>query len=209
MLTDTELDVFKALLTNPFKQWFFTDVMRVSKQNSHNTVQRTLKRLRSEGLVKETTLGRLKQFTLRLQDDVVAYYIGLAAVQSLPKPARLALEELRVAVEKHTALFSLVVFGSYARGKQRADSDVDVAVFVPPGVDFNKLQGHLAHDTEYSPVPLHIQVITEKEMIHMLATKDQNVGKQIVERHLAVHNPAIFYGIVRRAEHGFNSKLVP
>jgi predicted nucleotidyltransferase len=209
MLTDTELDVFKAMLSNPFKEWYFADLMRTSKQNSRNTVQRTLKRLRSEGLVKETTLGNLKQIRLRLQDDVVSNYVGLAAIQSLPKPARLALSELRTAVDKHTALFSIVVFGSYAKGKQRPDSDIDVAVIVPKSKEYGKLQGFLEHDTQYSPVPLHIQVIPEDEMIEMLTTKEQNVGKQIVEKHLTIHNPAIFYDIVQRAEHGFTSNIVP
>lgn len=208
MLTDTELQVFASMLSNPFKEWYFADIMRASKQKSRNTVQRTLKRLRSEGLVTETTLGKLKQIRLRLQDDVVSNYIGLAAIQALPKPARLALADLRKAMEKYTSLFSIVVFGSYAKGKQRPDSDIDVAVIVPKSKEFNKLQGFLQHDTQYSPVQLHILVIPEDEMTDMLTTKEQNVGKQIVEKHLTIHNPAIFYDIVQKAGYGLNRNII-
>lgn len=208
MLTDTELQVFASMLSNPFKEWYFADILRASKQKSRNTVQRTLKRLRSEGLVTETKVGNLKQIRLRLQDDVVSNYIGLAAIQTLPKNARLALGDLRKAMERHTSLCSIVVFGSYAKGKQRPDSDIDVAVIVPKSKDFNMLQGFLRHDTQYAPVPLHILVIPEDEMTAMLTTKEQNVGKQIVEKHLTIHNPAIFYDIVQKAGYGLNRNLV-
>jgi hypothetical protein len=50
-------------------------------------------------------------------------------------------------------------------------------------------------------------IFTKDEMLKMLKDKYENLGKQIARKHLAIHNPAIFYSIVQEGiDSGF--KLV-
>jgi len=42
------------------------------------------------------------------------------------------------------------------------------------------------------------------EMFHMLKDKHENLGKQIAYKHLAIHNPTIFYSIIQEGiDNGF------
>ena len=47
--------------------------------------------------------------------------------------------------------------------------------------------------------------MTGKEFVEMLTNDEENLGKQIARKHLAVHNHQLFYGLMREGmRHGFS-----
>ncbi|MEW5897288.1 MAG: hypothetical protein AB1668_06335 [Nanoarchaeota archaeon] len=51
---------------------------------------------------------------------------------------------------------------------------------------------------------MDIHVISKAEMFAMLTNAEENFGKQIARKHLAVYNHRIFYEIIKEGmKHGF------
>ena len=55
-----------------------------------------------------------------------------------------------------------------------------------------------------STLIMDVHVIPKVEMLEMLKNKEENLGKQIARKHLAVYNHRIFYEIIKEGmKHGF------
>jgi predicted nucleotidyltransferase len=112
---------------------------------------------------------------------------------------------IREAVGKITQFYCMAVFGSCAVQEQGKASDLDVAVIVESAEKRELIEAALAGAAQKTLLPIDAHVITRDEFIEMLANDDENLGKQIARKHLAVHNNMIFYSMVREGmKRGFD-----
>ena len=55
-----------------------------------------------------------------------------------------------------------------------------------------------------SLIKLDGHVITKDEFLEMLRVDYENLGKEIVRKHLVIHNPVIFYSLIKEGiKNGF------
>lgn len=89
----------------------------------------------------------------------------------------------------------VVLFGSYAKGKETEKSDIDVLVINSKGdktISFSKYE--LLFKKKINPI-----FIMRSEFELMLKDKAENVGKQVLKNHIILHNPEKFWGCVLHA----------
>jgi predicted nucleotidyltransferase len=99
-----------------------------------------------------------------------------------------------------------VIFGSYAASEQKKGSDLDVAVFIESEDRRKRMEAAVNSARLKSPLELDAHVITKPEMVEMLTNDEENLGKQIARKHLAVYNHGIFYEIIKEGmKHGFRA----
>ena len=141
---------------------------------------------------------------LNLDNNIVFYYLALYNDFRIPHLADISLETLKKEIGEETPFFSIIIFGSYAVGEQEKGSDLDIAIFVESEDNRKKIES-LANSAKLkSALEMDIHVIPKGEMIEMLTSKEENLGKQIARKHLAVYNHRIFYEIVKEGmRHGF------
>jgi len=120
-----KLDIIELLLRKEYH------VRGIAQElgESHSTVARKLRALKSEGVVDSKTEGRNKIFFLK-ENVVAKTYIAQA---ELHKKAKLLLKhpELGVIFEdvlKKTDAPLVVLFGSYAKGLAKKESDIDIYI---------------------------------------------------------------------------------
>ena len=81
---------------------------------------------------------------------------------------------------------------------------MDIAVFIDS--EDKKVEAAINSARLKLLVETDIHVIPKNEMVKMLANNEENLGKQIARKHIAVHNHRIFYDIVREGmKHGFHA----
>ncbi len=86
----------------------------------------------------------------------------------------------------------VVLFGSYAKGKQTEKSDIDIIIINKDGkktLSFSKYE--LLYKKKINPV-----FLTKSEFKKMLKDKEENVGKQALKNHIILNNPENFWGCV-------------
>jgi predicted nucleotidyltransferase len=204
MLTKKQLKILNILQRNEFKELTWKQVKELSKKRSSSVIQDAIKAFLSEDLIIEKKIGTSKLYAINHKNNKVYPYFEIYNKENLPKQVLKSIKELEEGLDKHTFFYSIVIFGSYASGEQKKESDLDIAVFIEQE-DKRKIVEAVFKSMEFkSFLKIHGNVITKDEFLEMLKVDYENVGKEIARKHLIIHNPAIFYSLIKEGmKHGF------
>ena len=204
MITKKQLKIFEVIAKKPFAEYTRKEVKKESKEKSNNALALAINLLKKEEVLIERKIGKSGLLTLNLENDLAFYYLALCNNNRISYKVKLAVESLKKEISEDTPFYSIIIFGSYASGEQKKDSDLDVGVFIE-NEDKKKQIDALANSAKLKSVlEMDVHVIPKAEMIDMLTNKEENLGKQIARKHLAVYNHRIFYEIIKEGmKHGF------
>ena len=199
MLSPKQITVFGTFLREPYRERTYQEIKTLAHEKSNSVIQRAVAAFLRDGLVTKRSVGNNLLYKVNLSSPVVLAYFGLLAEVRLPRVASLSLGYIRE--ELAGSFASVVVFGSYAEGKQTKDSDLDIAVFVESEAEKKLCERSLKAAATKAVLSIDGHVFTKDEMLAMLLDRQENLGKQIAKKHLAVHNQAIFYNLLADAIH--------
>jgi predicted nucleotidyltransferase len=204
MLTDKQLKIFEPLTRNMLKEYSIKEIKESCGEKSNNSLSLALKKFKDENIVKERKIGRSLLYAINIDNDLVFNYIQWINTKKLPKSVLKAIERVKEDVEKYLSFFSIVVFGSYAIGKQKKDSDLDIAVFIEEENKRKAIELAMKSSELKTPLNIHSHVISKDEFLEMLKVDEENLGKQIARKHLSVCNTHIFYSLLKKGiKNGF------
>ena len=204
MLTESQLKIFEPLTRNMLKEYSIKEIKEACGEKSNNALALALKKFKEENIVKERRVGKSLLYVLNIDNELVFNYIQMINNKKIPKSALRAIERIKEEVEKHTSFFSIIVFGSYAIGKQTKYSDLDVAVFIEEEDERKAIEVAIKSSELKTPLKIDCHVISKDEFLEMLKVDEENLGKQIARKHLSIYNSNIFYSLLKKAvKNGF------
>lgn len=204
MITEKQLKIFGVFVKKPFAEYTRKEIKKESKEKSNNALALAINTLKKEKVLLEKKIGKSGLLTLNLDNGATFYYLALCNNHRINDLVKFSLETLKKEITEETPFFSMVIFGSYAAGEQNKNSDLDVAVFIENEDKQKKIEALANNAKLKSALEMDLHVIPIKEMIEMLINQEENLGKQIARKHLAVHNHRIFYEIIKEGmKHGF------
>lgn len=204
MITPKQLKIFEVLAKKPFIEYTRKQIKKDSKEKSNNTLASAINQLKKEEVLIEKKIGKSGLLTLNLSNSLTYYYIALCNNNKLPLLAEQAIKTLKDEMEENTHFYSIVIFGSYAVEKQNKNSDLDIAIFIENKEQRKNIEASVNSAKLRMVIETDIHIIPTSEMIEMLTDKQENLGKQIARKHLAVYNHQIFYEIIKEGmKHGF------
>jgi len=206
MITKKQLKIFEVFVKKPFAEYTRKEIKKESKEKSNNTLALAINLLKKEGVLIEKKIGKSGLLILNLENDTTFYYIALCNSNRISNNVKQTLEILNKEILEETPYYSIAIFGSYAVGEQKKDSDLDIAIFVDMETIRKKIEA-LANSAKLkSNLEMDINVISRPEMIEMLTDNEENLGKQIARKHLTIYNHRIFYEIIKEGiKHGFRT----
>jgi len=204
MLTKKQLKILNIFQKSEFKELSWKKVKELSKEKSSSSIQHAIKSFLDEELITELKVGTSKLYTLNLKNNKLYDYFEIYNREKIPKQALDSIKKLEETLDKHTFFYSIVIFGSYAAGEQKKNSDLDIAVFIEQE-DKRKIVEAVFKSMEIkSLIRIDGHAITRDEFLEMLGVDYENLGKEIARKHLIIHNPAIFYSLIKEGiKHGF------
>ena len=132
------------------------------------------------------------------------YYLALINEKKLNNLAKSSIEYVKEEVKKTTPFFSIVVFGSYSIQEEKKNSDLDIAIFIENKECIKGIKRNLKNAEMKSILKIDVHVITKEDMIEMLINDEENLGKQIARKHLAIYNHQLFYDLLKEGiKNGF------
>ena len=197
MITAKQLTIFEVFGQKPFTEFTRKEVKSLAKEKSNNALARALNTWIKEGILLEKKVGKSGLLTLNLNNPISFYYLALSNHNKLSKPVQISLETIKQELQNCTPFYSIVIFGSYAEGKQKQSSDLDVAIFIENDEKKKRIEAALNSAKLKTPLEIDGHIITFSEMLQMLTEKQENLGKQIIRKHLVVHNHYLFYDIIK------------
>lgn len=146
---------------------------------------------RMDDILNIEVVGRAKTICLKTDNPVLKAHLTISSD-----------EERKEFLEKHPILrkisselntnFIVVLFGSYAKGRETDKSDIDILIINRDGkktLSFSKYE--ILFKKKVNPI-----FITREEFKEMLKDKEENVGKQALKDHIILNNPEEFWGLV-------------
>jgi len=203
MLTPKQIRIFEAFLGRPYKELSYREIKEYSKEKSNSAIQNATAKFLTEDLVKKREVGNMIMYTLNLDNNTVFSYFGILINERLSAPVKNCVRMIKEELSG-IQFVSIVIFGSYADGGQTKESDLDIALLVNSAEDKRNCELSVKSAGLKSVLTLDANVFTKDEMLQMLKDRNENLGKQIARKHMAIHNPAIFYSIMKEGiDNGF------
>jgi predicted nucleotidyltransferase len=204
MLTKKQINLLRIFTRNPFREYSFREFRELSKVNSVSLIQNSIKAFMKENLIKEKKIGTSNLYSLNHDNKLTYSYLDILAKESLDKNVKYSVLLLQEELEKHLPFYSLAIFGSFAIGEQKKDSDLDLAVFIENEDKRRIVEASIKSAELKSFLKIDGHVITKDEFLEMLKVDYENLGKQIARKHLIIHNPSIFYSLLKEGiKNGF------
>jgi predicted nucleotidyltransferase len=206
MLTEKQLKIFEVFVKRPFAEITRGEVKREAKEKSNNTLALTINLLKEENVLKEKKVGKSGLLTLNFENDRTIQYIALCNNNRLSQKVQFAIESLKKEISERTPFYAMSIFGSYAVGEQKKNSDLDIAIFIQNTQEKKLFEASGNSAQLKNSLEMDIQIITREEMLEMLTSKEENLGKQIAKKHISIANQRIFYEIIKEGmAHGFRT----
>ena len=189
MLTRKQLEILKVFWENPWRGFSFSELKKELEESSSSKLQKAIKDFKKEGLVKISNIGRTTLISLNFDNNKLFDYFSIFnwEFKNIPYDS---LYNIQREILKETEFFSIVIFGSYALGKQKKDSDLDVVIIVENKNVKKKVIPVVKSVKRKTMNEIHELVFTRKEFLEMLKVDEENVGKEIARKNL------VFYGLI-------------
>ncbi len=197
MITEKQLKIFEVFAKKPFAEFTRKRIKKELKERSNNALALAINLLKKEEVLMERKVGKSGLLTLNLNNDLTFDYIALCNDQRINIQTKIAIKRLKEEIALVTQFYSAVIFGSYATNEQKGSSDLDIAVFIDYEEKRNYIEAAINTAKLKTLIEIDAHVIPKAEMIEMLTNNEENLGKQIARKHLAIHNHQIFYDLVK------------
>ena len=200
MLTKTQQEIIALLLDKPEENF---------------TIRRT-----ARDLHKSYTLVYNNIEDLRKRDLIVKEKVPPATIISLnefcPNEILIEIENLRknrfiksqpwinvmlkdILSNTDKVFFTLLVFGSYAKGSQTKTSDIDLLIIVPTKDDIEFLENAIRNS--YSKAKKSVVIVSRDDFINMIKNPQQlNVGNEAKKHHILLYGLENFYALLEKAK---------
>ena len=184
----TEIRIIKEFI-NSKKPMTIREIAKAIKSDYRITYI-AAQRLVSKGIIAAKTVG--KSSLCSLNDHY--YGIEIYKSENERKESILKNKDIKqlyreIMNKLDSSLFILLLFGSYAKGKQTKSSDIDL-MFIS---NDTKIVEKVNSIISILPLRLHANTLTEEEFIRMKDAKKLNVVKEIIENNIILYGIESFY----------------
>lgn len=179
LFTTTQQRVLSLLFGQPSRSFFASELIKLTGSGS-GAVQRELKRLVSSGLVSVTRIGRQKHYQANADSPVFEELRGLVLkTVAMVEPIRGALVPL------DDRIVRALIYGSVAKGTDRAASDIDLLV-VADQVTLEEMYAALAPVEARLDRRINPALYTSREFTDRMAAGNAFLNRVLAGEHLVL-----------------------
>ncbi|MEK6886292.1 MAG: nucleotidyltransferase domain-containing protein [Nanoarchaeota archaeon] len=177
----------------PQSRLTFKEIKKLSRQNSNNAVQKTIKDFLKDNILNKEKAGNVIIYSLNLNSSLTLAYLNLLNEEKI-KNFQPIINNLKTSLLKKTASFILLIFGSYAKKTQKDTSDIDIAVITENKKNLIPILESFKR-RELKKIDYHM--FTEEEFKEMLKEEQENLGKQIYKNSIICHGYITYINLIK------------
>ncbi len=193
-LSKTGENIIAFLLNNLGKDYSIREVAKAVDQD-YKIVFTTVQHLKAEQLVVVKRVSNINSCSAQLSKEnaaMFAYVSERQASKALPKKIANALHEVVQCIAN--PFYTLLVFGSYAKGTAKHSSDVDVLVIIHDKDQDVEFRSAIKKSATLNNLPLNPVILTLQEF--QAGLKESSVSKEAYGKHLVIYGGEMFYNLI-------------
>ncbi len=196
LFTKTEIIVLELLSSKPTRKFTIREISRLIKKDLkivHTSVQRLLQ---EKFLLKDEQHHLHLNYQNNLAD--LAYIENIRKEKLFHKYPTIKIVATDFLKKTKDSFFVLLVFGSYAEGNPRKDSDVDVLAILPEEDKNNAFERQLNSVLSLSLPKCHLHVISQASFKEMITKRDEiNIINEALNKHIIIFGAESYYKLLR------------
>jgi len=193
-ITILETKIIKFFLGNITERFGIREISRLTKTD-YKLVHSTMQKLVKKGVVIKERKANLDLCSLNLKGDLA--YIGFVEMLrkndflSKHKDINTFFEDALYKVKE--LYYTIVIFGSFAKGKEHKESDMDLLIIAPTRAIAEEIQRVINSESLFLNRKVQSITLDEKEFISNLADKKLNVVVEAFKNHIIITGVESFY----------------
>lgn len=197
MLTQTQEKILAFLLSNPEEQFTIRGIAK-KLGKSYTLVYNNIADLGKKDIIRKQNVPpaqiiRLNEFA---PTDIFIDIEIKRKKEFLKKHLWIELMLKDILSSARNLFFIMLVFGSYAKGKQTTKSDLDLLVIVQDKKDIKKIEEPM-HKT-YTKVKKGLNFVDVHDFEEMIKnTNELNIGNEAKKHHIILYGVEAYYQLVK------------
>jgi len=190
-------------MDEPWKKLTFKQIKQLTRNKSDNYVHKALKNFVKSRILEDMRIGNVITYSIAKNEKALSV-IGFLAEFKANNTKHLP-NLTRILGKIKTPFYSFLITGSYAKNKQKNDSDIDIVIICDDSSDIKNILAEIKLESELNIPEVHAYVFKSKEFYEMLINKEENYGKEAARSNLIISGGKQFYKIIMEAiQNGFN-----
>jgi len=192
----TDFEVLAFLIENINEDFSIRELSQKIRR-PYVKIHKSIKRLADKKVIIETIRGKSHYCSINYKDniDVVCFINSQRAKAFLERNKKIDLIIANIFSSLKFPDYSLILFGSYAKGNADKHSDIDLAIITSKE---NKAEAERVMNSakRLSSLEIHSLEFTYDDFIEMLRSKEGNVGKEIIKKSIILKGCEQFYNCI-------------
>jgi len=190
-----EKEILKYLISHKEEKFSINQLAHARKINYKSAYQNIAK-LEKRGVIITEKLGNTTLCSFNYSFDPLVFQTEWERREEIKKnrTIRSICRELQ---EVNNPFFTVLLFGSYAKGTQNKHSDIDLLIIV----DNEKMEGEIKLSLDILPFDIHKNIFTISEVRIMLRSKEFSVIEEVKKSNIILSGIENYYNLVKNVEH--------
>jgi len=170
-------------------------------KTDYKMVYTAVQRLSKKGVLLKKRQANLDLCSLNINSDLTQVYYGemLRANNFLQAHKEISSFFSTVREKVKTIFYSLVVFGSFAKGTETKNSDLDLLIIAQSRELGEEIERVITSETILLKTKVHIILLAETDFIAGLKEKKISIATEALKNHLIIAGVEAFYNALRQA----------
>lgn len=205
MLSEYETKILELFRKRLFGWLSISEINKALKKGTYKSTYFNILSLQKKGVLLTEKRGNTVFCRISLESMQAIRSLSMVDEEIAEKAKIPNIKEIISAIKPK--YFTLIVTGSYAKGSQKPDSDLDLVVITGNKEDTKSILNSIINKTMTMIPEVHPYIFKEQEFMQMLLDNEPNYGKETYKNRLILIGAEQFYLIAREAsKHGFNDK---
>ena len=202
----SHIEIVKFLSESIGKKFTQVQIAKgIGKRKSYKNVRESIKELVKQRVIHTEGIGPYVLCSLDIDEPAAIIHIAFAEhskKQTIYKKAPIVMdicERLIEQIKEHTPFFSMLLFGSHAKGTFHERSDIDLIILVEKKHHDEAKREIVSLQSIYSK-KMNAFILSRSGYVEMLESREEvNIGKESLKNHVLLYGTEIYYQIVRDA----------
>lgn len=198
-ITTLEIRIVAFFLANAGESFGIRELSR-KMSIDYKMIHTAVQKLSKKGILIKKRQANLDLCFLNIKGDPSLVYYGelLRANSFLQAHKEIASFFNAVREKVKTIFYSLIVFGSFAKGTETAHSDLDLLIIAQSRKFGEEIERVITSEAILLKTKVHVIILTETDFITGLKEKKPNISTEVLKNHLIITGVEAFYNAIRQ-----------
>ena len=199
-LTNLEIRLLNFFIEHIKEEFGIREISRLTKIE-YKSIHSTIKKLAKKEVLLKQRRANVDLCSLNLKDDLTSVlFVEMIRKRTfLLKHKNLERFFVNVLEKTKEIYFTLVIFGSFAKDKERKNSDLDLLIIAPARDIAEEIQRIINSEAFLLKRNIQSILLDEKEFISNLSDKKLNVVVEAFKNHIIITGIESFYEGVKKS----------